>query len=130
MRPFARPLLRLLCVAVAWLVLAPVAASAMIEPYAPYQPQTTCSPNAKPGTVKLSQWLQKQYPGSGSLGISRSCNDGGVSEHKEGRAFDWAVSVHSARDRGYVSALFKRAVRDRRRGQRSTRWPAGWASCT
>ena len=108
MRPFARPLLRLLCVAVAWLMLAPVAASAMIEPYAPYQPQTTCSPNAKPGTVKLSQWLQKQYPGSGSLGISRSCNDGGVSEHKEGRAFDWAVSVHSARDRGYVSALFKR----------------------
>jgi hypothetical protein len=108
MRPFARPLLRLLCVAVAWLVLTPVAASAMIEPYAPYQPQTSCSPDAKPGTLRLSQWLQKQYPGSGSLGISRSCKDGGVSEHKEGRAFDWAVSVHSARDRGYVADLFKR----------------------
>ncbi len=108
MRRLTRPLLRLLCVAVALLVLVPAAASAMIEPYAPYQPQTTCSPNAKPGAVKLSTWLQKQYPGSGSLGISRSCKDGGVSEHKEGRAFDWAVSVHSARDRGYAADLFKR----------------------
>ena len=49
--------------------------------------------------MRLSQWLQAQYPGSGSLGISRSCTDGGVSEHKEGRAFDWAVNVDSARDK-------------------------------
>ena len=53
--------------------------------------------------AKLSAWLQSTYPGSGSLGISRSCKDGGVSEHKEGRAFDWAVSVYSARDRAYVA---------------------------
>lgn len=95
---------RLLAVGVALLVLVPAAASAVpIEGFATYDPQTNCSPNAKPGTLKLSTWLQKQYPGSGSLGISRSCNDGGVSEHKEGRAFDWAVSVYSARDRAYVA---------------------------
>ena len=53
-------------------------------------------------------WLQAHYPGSGSLGISRSCKDGGVSEHKEGRAFDWAVSVYSARDRAYVADFMAR----------------------
>ena len=105
----ARPrrLGRLLALVVAALVLLPaVASAAPIEDYATYEPQTNCSPNAKPGTVKLSAWLQKSYPGSGSLGISRSCNDGGVSEHKEGRAFDWAVSVYSARDKAYVADFF------------------------
>ncbi|MGZ4436661.1 MAG: hypothetical protein ACXVW6_03425 [Nocardioidaceae bacterium] len=104
-----RSAVRLLVTLVALVVLAPAAASAMpIEDFPHYQPQTNCSPNPKPGTVKLAAWLQKTYPGSGSLGISRSCNDGGVSEHKEGRAFDWALDVHSARDRGYAAAFMKR----------------------
>jgi hypothetical protein len=98
---------RLVALAVALVVLVPAAASAVpIEDFATYDPQTNCSPNAKPGTLKLSAWLQNQYPGSGSLGISRSCNDGGVSEHKEGRAFDWAVNVRSARDRAFVTDFF------------------------
>jgi hypothetical protein len=117
LRPVLRPIgttggrrvRRVVAIAVALVALTPAVASALpIEDFAPYQPQTTCSPNAKPGTLKLSAWLQKTYPGSGSLGISRSCKDGGVSEHKEGRAFDWAVSVHSARDRGYVQDFFSR----------------------
>ena len=100
---------RLLAFVAALVVLVPAVASALpVEDYASYEPQTNCSPNAKPGALKLSQWLQKQYPGSGSLGISRSCNDGGVSEHKEGRAFDWAVNVNSARDRAYVNDFFAR----------------------
>jgi hypothetical protein len=103
------PVRRLFAVLVGLLVLAPTAASAVpIEDLAPYEPQTNCSPNAKPGALRLSQWLQAQYPGSGSLGISRSCKDGGVSEHKEGRAFDWAVNVGSARDRAYVADFFAR----------------------
>jgi hypothetical protein len=100
---------RLLGLVLAVVVLVPAAASAVpVEPYATYQPQTICSPNAKPGALRLSSWLQKEYPGSGSLGIARSCQDGGVSEHKEGRAFDWAVDVGSARDRGYVAAFMQR----------------------
>ena len=102
-----RVLGRLLALALALVVLVPAAASAVpIEDFATYDPQTNCSPNAKPGTLKLSVWLQQQYPGSGSLGISRSCNDGGVSEHKEGRAFDWAVNVSSTRDRAFVADFF------------------------
>ncbi len=99
----------LLASVVTLLVLVQAAASAVpIEDYASYEPQTNCSPDAKPGTTRLSDWLQAQYPGSGSLGISRSCKDGGVSEHKEGRAFDWAVNVTSARDRAYVADFFAR----------------------
>ncbi len=103
------PIRRLLILVVTVLVLLPQAATAMpIEGFARYQPQTHCSPHPKPGTLRLAAWLQRKYPGSGSLGISRSCRDGGVSEHKEGRAFDWEVSVHSARDRGYVRDFMSR----------------------
>ena len=99
----------MLALVVALLVLVPVGRDGgAIEDFSGYEPQTNCSPNAKPGTTKLSVWLQATYPGSGSLGISRSCKDGGVSEHKEGRAFDWAVSVHSSRDQAYVAAFMAR----------------------
>ena len=94
---------RLAALLVALLVLLPVAAVALpLEDFAPYEPQTKCSPTAKPGTLQLAAWLQRKYPGSGSLGISRACGHGGVSEHKEGRAFDWAVNHSSTRDRTYV----------------------------
>jgi hypothetical protein len=112
-----RPSVRFAALVVALAVMLPVAALAMpVDPYAPYQPQSTCSPHAKPGTLRLSRWLQRTYPGSGSLGISRSCHDGGVSEHKEGRAFDWAVDVHSARDRGYVRDFLHRLFATDRHG--------------
>lgn len=93
------------------LVLLPVSAAAVpVEGYAPYQPQENCNPTAKAGTLALARWLQRQYPGTGSLGISRACGHGGVSEHKEGRAFDWKVDVTSSRDRGYVQDFLSRAL--------------------
>ncbi|MDO8119824.1 hypothetical protein Q6346_00680 [Isoptericola sp. b490] len=58
-----------------------------------YQPQLFCDPTPKPGTAYLAH-LALSYFGQGHLaGISRACTVGGRSEHKEGRAFDWAVSV-------------------------------------
>jgi hypothetical protein len=74
-----------------------------IEPLAGYQPQTTCSPVAKPGVVDLSQRLLRAFPTTRSLGIVRACNIGGTSEHKEGRAFDWGVNAHSVKDRARVA---------------------------
>ncbi len=99
----AHRLRRLVGLVVALVVLTPAAASALpIDPFAGYQPQKRCSPTPKPGTVALAGWLMKRYPGTGSMGISRGCGSSGVSEHKEGRAFDWAVSHSSSRDRAYV----------------------------
>ncbi len=109
-RPYAagRASARLASLVLALVVLAPVAASALpVEDFAPYRPQSKCSPKAKSGTVQLAAWLQRKYKGTGSLGISRACGHGGVSEHKEGRAFDWAVNVTSARDRRYAADFLK-----------------------
>ena len=81
---------------------APLAASASpptpvrgpaIEALAPYDGQETCSPTIKPGTAALRSLLTTAYRGTGDLGIVRACAIGGTSEHKEGRAFDWAIDA-------------------------------------
>jgi len=85
------------------------AAYAPVEPYAKYQPQTACAPKAKPGTQALGRWLVRTY-GGGYGRISAACKGGSVSEHKEGRAFDWTLNAASATDRAratkFLNALF------------------------
>ena len=94
---------------VALLPLGPAATAVpALEGFPTYHPQTRCNPTPKPGTVMLANYLMRRYPGSGSLGISRSCAASGVSEHKEGRAFDWALDVHSRRDRHYAHNFIRR----------------------
>ena len=74
-------------------------AGAPIEPLAPYLPQTTCDPVAKPGVLGFRDLLLSAYPGSRNLGIGRVCEAVGVSEHKEGRAFDWGVDIENPAER-------------------------------
>src|SRR5205807_2097292 len=62
-----------------------------IEGYARYEGQSTCDPAPKPGALALRNLLLSHYAGTTSLGISRACEVGGRSEHKEGRAFDWGA---------------------------------------
>jgi hypothetical protein len=105
--------IRLLPVVVLALValLAPPAHAAPIEDYASYEPQTRCSPKAKPGTVYLARWVARKY--GGSLGpISRPCG-GGTSEHSEGRAFDWMVSARKKADRQRVDRFLELVFRTR-----------------
>jgi hypothetical protein len=103
---------RLLTLLLALLVLLPVvgsaqAAEAPVEPYARYEPQTTCSPAAKAGTKELGRWVVASFGGR-SGAISRACAGSSVSEHKEGRAFDWTLNARSAADRNRAAALLKR----------------------
>lgn len=70
-----------------------------VDPYASYEPQVACDPTPKAGVVAFAELLLEAYPVSGSSGISRDCAQGGRSEHKEGRAFDWAVSVSNPQQR-------------------------------
>ena len=58
-----------------------------------YVGQSTCSPAPKPGVLAFQRVVYARHPGTGSLGISRACYIGGRSEHKEGRAWDWAVNA-------------------------------------
>ena len=73
------------------------AAAAEVDGYADYKPQQYCRPAAKPGTKALARWLVRRGGGYGP--ISRNCGDGGTSEHKEGRAFDWLLDARSSKDR-------------------------------
>ena len=70
-----------------------------VEGFAAYQPQTTCSPTAKPGVTRLSAMVLKAYAGTSNAGIVRACSLGGRSEHKEGRAWDWHVSALDPKER-------------------------------
>lgn len=77
-----------------------------IERLSPYQPQTTCAPVARPGVIKFRALILATYQGTGDSGIVRACSVGGRSEHKEGRAWDWRVSVKSPTQVRQVNALF------------------------
>jgi hypothetical protein len=74
-----------------------------IDPLARYDGQSTCDPTAKPGVVAFYNMLKAAYPSTGSLGIVRDCGAGDTSEHKEGRALDWAVNAGSAADVAIVN---------------------------
>src|SRR4051794_30493659 len=64
-----------------------------IDGYMPYQGQSKCDPNAKPGVLAFDRQLLANYTNTRTLGITRACSIGGQSEHKEGRAWDWGVRV-------------------------------------
>ena len=72
---------------------APVAAPPVVEQPAPYVGQTVCDPMPKPGTAELAALVLAAYGTGRSGGISRGCETGGTSEHKECRAWDWMLSA-------------------------------------
>ncbi len=57
-----------------------------------YQGQSICSPTPKPGVTKLSALLKETY-GPDTMYSTRACKDDPTSEHTEGRALDWMVSL-------------------------------------
>jgi hypothetical protein len=113
--------IRQLCTALLALVFltlaAPASGATPIEDYASYQPQTKCSPKAKPGTTYLGHWLVRKY-GGGFGPISRGCG-GGASEHAEGRAFDWTLDATVKADRKSAKVFMERALRTDGQGNTS-----------
>src|SRR2546421_3013694 len=69
-----------------------------IEGYAIYVGQSKCDPTPKPGVIAFRAMFLKAFPGTRDDGITRQCYIGGRSEHKEGRAWDWAVSAYKPAD--------------------------------
>lgn len=92
---------------------APVAAlgiSVQIDAPADYEAQTSCRKAPRPGTVALAQWLRRAYPVTGSMGLMRNCRTGGASEHKDGRAFDWAADFRKKKTRKAAYRFIRRAL--------------------
>ena len=77
---------------------APVALPAELDPTPAYQPQTSCSPVDLVGPRKLRDLVLATYKIGGKGNISRDCTEG-ISEHSEGRAWDWMVDTNVAKDK-------------------------------
>jgi len=76
-----------------------------LEPYAGYQPQTTCRRQPKPGVLTLADWLVARGGGYGA--IFRACTGSSTSEHKESRAFDWVLDATSEPDQVLAAAMLE-----------------------
>ncbi|NYD56976.1 hypothetical protein BKA08_001214 [Nocardioides marinisabuli] len=96
----ARLLTSVLAVLLAAAVLAavPPAQAKEVDAFPVYQGQVSCDPVAKPGVLAARRLLLAKF-GGGSGGITRACSSGGLSEHKEGRAWDWSLRASRAKDR-------------------------------
>ena len=75
-----------------------------IEGPARHTPQTSCDPTAKPGTLRLARLLTSTYPET-RYGTVRACGPTPNSEHQDGRAVDWMVSVRSSERRAEAAAV-------------------------
>jgi hypothetical protein len=113
-----RVLTLLIAVGAALALLGPAqAASAPVEAYSSYQPQTKCSPSAKPGAKALARWEVASFGGHQGR-IGEPCAGRSVSEHKEGRAVDWMLNSKSATDRARASRFFARIFATGTTGER------------
>lgn len=74
---------------------APVGLPATIEGPARYVGQTSCDTTDKPGAVRFRNMILRTYPGTW-VGMNYPCGANGTrSEHYEGRALDWGVSIRN-----------------------------------
>jgi len=87
-----------------------------IEAFASYDGQKLCDPTIKVGTAALRSLLMRAYTSTGDLGIVRACDIGGTSEHKEGRAWDWAVNVSNPSQEAAAQSFFTWAFASDRYG--------------
>ncbi len=78
---------------------------ATIEEYAEYDGMDRCKPKAKRGVVAFEALLQAAYPDTTWMNISRACDVGGDSEHKEGRALDWSRDASDPAHAAQVTEL-------------------------
>ena len=84
----------------------PIGLPTAIEPLATDVTNNSCDGRAKPGTVALGNLLKKTYPTS-SYGTVRACGADSIgrTEHYDGRALDWMVSVRNTTQRAEADAV-------------------------
>ena len=91
--------------------IAKVRLPAAAEATEPYVPQDSCDPTAKPGVVAFRALMLKTYQRGTDGGIVRDCSLGGVSEHKEGRAWDWMLDSDNPGDSAVAGAALNWLIR-------------------
>lgn len=64
-----------------------------VEGFAAYVPQNSCSPKWRKGIRRFRDLVLRTYPDTQDWGSIRNCTDDGISEHLDGRAWDWHADV-------------------------------------
>ncbi|MDP2013126.1 MAG: hypothetical protein Q8L05_02760, partial [Actinomycetota bacterium] len=77
----------------------PVAVPPQVDIAPTYEGQMVCDPSIKPGAQRVVDLIRATYGAAQQAYVPRGCDVGAQSEHKEGRAIDWMVSVRNAQDR-------------------------------
>ncbi|QGN56670.1 peptidoglycan-binding protein [Nostocoides sp. HKS02] len=70
----------------------------------PYEAQRICDPVAKPGVLAFATLMTGYYKVGNTGGITRNCNSG-ITEHSEGRAWDWMLSVTNPNQKAIADAV-------------------------
>lgn len=76
----------------------PVKLPTAIDATPRYVPQIACQPGTPVGVAKLRDLVLETYGVGGAGNTARKCNEG-TSEHADGRAWDWMVSVNNAQEK-------------------------------
>lgn len=92
-----------------------------IDPYTDYEPQRTCSSHVQPGVAAFQRFVMNAFPSTGEGYFMRGCSIGDTSEHKDGRAWDWMVSVYNKSERRKVNRLLDWLLSRDRYGHRHAR---------
>ncbi|MET0928749.1 MAG: peptidoglycan-binding protein [Aeromicrobium sp.] len=92
-------------------ITSPVTPPAGIDPVSPYLPQVSCSPIDLAGPMMLRDLVIATYGIGGRGNISRGCTDG-LSEHSEGRAWDWMVAVKDPAEKAAAADFIAWVTRD------------------
>lgn len=73
-----------------------------VESYTPYVPQTVCDPGWRRGVEQFKNLILSVYPETSDWGSARLCAYDGVSEHLDGRAWDWKVNAKNSDEKQYA----------------------------
>jgi peptidoglycan hydrolase-like protein with peptidoglycan-binding domain len=77
---------------------APQALPKEVDPPSAYVPQVACQPGTPTGVARTRDLVMRTYGVGGRGNTARGCSEG-VSEHADGRAWDWMVDVGDAKER-------------------------------
>ncbi|HEY8822947.1 MAG TPA: peptidoglycan-binding protein [Dermatophilaceae bacterium] len=76
---------------------------AALDVRTPYVGQVSCDPRDKPGVTAFAALMKSNYK-AGQTGISRTCQ-ADTSEHYEGRALDWMLSVKDPQQKAVADSV-------------------------
>jgi peptidoglycan hydrolase-like protein with peptidoglycan-binding domain len=84
---------------------------AAVDPASAYVPQNACQPGTPTGVAKTRALVMRTYGVGGIGNTARGCTEG-VSEHADGRAWDWMVDVDVPEERKAAADFLAWLTRD------------------